>query len=198
MILAFFNAQGLRYVIYFSFFRKTILLASSYMQERFHTASGGMALTHKLNRYKHGGNSMGSINRVFLMGNLTRNPELRKTTSGLTVSDLGLAVSEKYKNKAGEIIETVCFADVVVWGRQAETCGQYLTKGAPVMVEGRLQLDQWQTDKGEKRSRLRVRADRVQFLGRAKNADGAGEAAPKSVAVAVEEAETGGTEAMPF
>ena len=109
---------------------------------------------------------MGSMNRVFLMGNLTRDPEVRKTASGITVTDLGLAVSEKYKNKAGETVESVCFADIVVWGHQAETCKQYLGKGSPVMVEGRLQLDQWQTDAGEKRNRLRVRADRVQFLGR--------------------------------
>ena len=109
---------------------------------------------------------MGSVNRVFLMGNLTRDPALRKTPSGTAVSDLGLAVSEKYRNKSGEMVETTCFADIVVWGRQAEACGQYLAKGAPVMVEGRLQLDQWQTDSGEKRSRLRVRADRVQFLAR--------------------------------
>jgi len=114
---------------------------------------------------------MGAMNRVFLMGNLTRNPELRKTPTGLSVSDLGLAVSEKYRNKAGEMVESVCFADIVVWGKQAETCGQYLTKGAPVMVEGRLQLDQWQTDKGEKRSRLRVRADRIQFLNRSSKAN---------------------------
>ena len=111
---------------------------------------------------------MGAMNRVFLMGNLTRDPELRKTTSGIAVSDLGLAVSEKFRNKAGDLVETTCFADIVVWGRQAETCSQYLTKGAPVIVEGRLQLDQWQTEAGEKRSRLRVRADRVQFLSRGK------------------------------
>jgi len=109
---------------------------------------------------------MGAMNRVFLMGNLTRDPELRKTPSGTAVSDLGLAVNEKYRNKAGEIVESVCFADVVVWGQQAENCGQYLGKGSPVMVEGRLQLDQWKTDSGENRSRLRVRADRIQFLGK--------------------------------
>ena len=109
---------------------------------------------------------MGAMNRVFLMGNLTRAPELRKTPSGIAVSDLGLAVNEKYRNKAGEMVESVCFADIVVWGHQAETCGQYLGKGSPVMVEGRLQLDQWKTDSGENRSRLRVRADRVQFLGK--------------------------------
>ena len=125
---------------------------------------------------------MGSMNRVFLMGNLTRDPALRHTTGGMTVSDLGVAVSDKYRNKAGEMVETTCFADIVVWGRQAEACGQYLTKGSPVVVEGRLQLDQWQTEAGEKRSRLRVRADRVQFLGRPR---GAGEAsADKGVNVA--------------
>ena len=109
---------------------------------------------------------MGAMNRVFLMGNLTRDPAVRRTPSGASVSDLGLAVSEKYRNKAGETVESVCFADIVVWGRQAEACSQYLTKGSPVMVEGRLQLDQWQTESGEKRSRLRIRADRVQFLTR--------------------------------
>lgn len=113
---------------------------------------------------------MSSMNRVFLMGNLTRDPQVRKTPTGFAVSDLGLAVSDKYRNKAGEMVETVCFAEIVVWGRQAESCGQYLKKGSPVMVEGRLQLDQWQTDAGEKRSRLRIRADRVQFLGRPRHA----------------------------
>ncbi|MBA4389005.1 MAG: single-stranded DNA-binding protein [Verrucomicrobia bacterium] len=114
---------------------------------------------------------MGTVNRVFLMGNLTRDPEIRKTPSGTPVSDLGIAVSEKYKNKAGQLVETVCFADIVTWGRQAETCSQYLHKGSPVMVEGRLQLDQWKNDKGEKRSRLRVRADRIQFLSRGRGAN---------------------------
>ncbi len=114
------------------------------------------------------------MNRVFLLGNLTRDPQVRQTPSGQAVTDLGVAVSETYRNKAGELVESVCFADVVVWGRQAETCGQYLKKGAPVIVEGRLQLDQWQTDQGEKRSRLRVRADRVRFLGRGRAADAVG------------------------
>ena len=119
---------------------------------------------------------MGAMNRVFLMGNLTRDPELRKTQSGIAVSDLGMAVSEKYRNKEGAAVETVCFVDVVVWDKQAEACKQYLAKGAPVVVEGRLQLDQWQTDAGERRSRLRVRADRVQFLPRPQaSAKGAGE-----------------------
>ena len=108
---------------------------------------------------------MASFNRVLLMGNLTRNPEIRYTPSGTAVSDLGLAVNESFKNKAGETVEQVCYVDVVVWGRQAETAAEYLHKGSPVFVEGRLQLDQWENQQGEKRSKLRVRADRVQFLG---------------------------------
>lgn len=110
---------------------------------------------------------MSSMNQVFLMGNLTRDPESRSLPSGQTVADLGLAVNETYKTKDGESAERTCFVDVVVWGRQAETCVQYLKKGSPAMIEGRLQLDQWTTDQGEKRSRLRVRANRVQFLGKA-------------------------------
>ncbi len=109
---------------------------------------------------------MGSMNHVFLMGNLTRDPEMRQTASGTAVSDLGLAVNDSYRNKKGEQVERTCFADVVTWGRQAETCVQYLKKGAPVLVEGNLQLDQWKTEQGENRSKLRIRARRVQFLGR--------------------------------
>ena len=107
---------------------------------------------------------MASFNRVMLMGNLTRNPELKYTPSGSAVADLGLAVNESFKNKAGETIEQTCFVDVVAWGRQAETAAEYLKKGSPVFVEGRLQFDQWESQQGEKRSKLRVRAERVQFL----------------------------------
>ena len=107
---------------------------------------------------------MASFNRVMLMGNLTRNPELKYTPSGTAVTDLGLAVNESFKNKAGETVEQTCFVDVVVWGRQAETASEFLTKGSPAFIEGRLQFDQWENQEGEKRSRLRVRAERVQFL----------------------------------
>lgn len=112
---------------------------------------------------------MASMNRVFLAGNITRDPEIRHTQSGTAVSDLGLAVSNNYKNKAGEQVESTCFADVVVWGQQAEACQEYLSKGSPVIVEGQLQLDQWESEKGEKRSKLRVKANRIQFLGRPRN-----------------------------
>jgi single-strand DNA-binding protein len=113
---------------------------------------------------------MANLNKVFLVGNLTRDPEVKYLPSGTAVADLGLAVNETYKNRDGETKESTVFVDVAVWARQAETCGEYLTKGSPVLIEGRLQLDQWETQQGEKRSKLRVRADRVQFLGRPRNA----------------------------
>jgi len=114
---------------------------------------------------------MASLNKVILVGNLTRDPEVRYTPSGQAVADLGLAVSDSYKNKSGEMVETTCFVDIVVWGRQAETAHEYLNKGSPVLVEGRLQLDQWEGKDGEKRSKLRVKADRLQFLGRPRKAE---------------------------
>jgi single-strand DNA-binding protein len=106
-----------------------------------------------------------SLNKVLLMGNLTRDPEVRYTPKGTAVGDLAIAVNDSYKAQDGTIKETVTYIDIEVWGRQAETCKQYLTKGRPVFVEGQLKLDQWETPQGEKKSRLRVRADRVQFLG---------------------------------
>ena len=112
---------------------------------------------------------MANLNRVLLVGGLTRDPEIRYTPSGTAVADLGLAVSDSYRNKAGELVEQVCYVDVVVWGRQAETSGGYLKKGSPVLVEGRLQFDQWENQSGEKRNKLRVRADRVQFLSSRQN-----------------------------
>jgi single-strand DNA-binding protein len=141
---------------------------------------------------------MSAMNRVFLMGNLTRDPQVRHTPGGQVVSDLGLAMSDRYRNKAGEMVETTCFTDIVVWGQQAEACGRCLVKGARVVVEGRLQFDQWQTDSGEKRSRLRVRADRVEFLSRPRQAaeapveGGAAEGAGPAIT------ETTTKDAMPF
>lgn len=108
---------------------------------------------------------MASLNSVILVGNLTRDPELRSIPSGTHVLEMGMAISDNYRNKAGETVESTCFVDVVVWGRQAENCAKYLNKGSPVLVEGRLQYEQWETKEGEKRSRLRVVAFRVQFLG---------------------------------
>ena len=116
---------------------------------------------------------MASLNKVFLMGNLTRDPEVRHTPKGTAVGDLAMAINLTYRAQDGTEKEEVCYVDVVVWGRQAETCRDYLSKGAPIFVEGRLQLDQWEGPEGEKKSRLRVRADRVQFLSRGGSGGGA-------------------------
>ncbi len=113
---------------------------------------------------KEGKKIMSNFNRVVLMGRLTRDPEVKEIAPGRSVADMGLAVTEKYKDKTGEFVEKTCFVDIVAWGRQAETCGEYLKKGSPVLVEGRLQLDQWTNKEGQKRSKHCVKADRVQFL----------------------------------
>ena len=107
---------------------------------------------------------MNGFNRVVLMGRLTRDPQARQLASGITVADLSLAISEVYKKKDGESAEKTCFVDIVAWGRQAETCAQYLKKGSPVLVEGRLQFDRWESPEGQKRSKHKIKADRVQFL----------------------------------
>jgi len=108
---------------------------------------------------------MASFNKVILMGNLTRDPELRQTPSGAKVAELRLAVSETWRDKSGQPKEVTCFVDVVVWEKLAELCQQYLSKGRPVLVEGRLQMDEWKNQQGETRSKLRVRADAVKFVG---------------------------------
>jgi len=107
---------------------------------------------------------MASLNKVILIGNVTRDVELKYIPSGSAVADIGLAINEKYKDKSGEAQESTVFVDVVAWGNQAEICSSYLQKGSLVMVEGSLQLDQWQTKEGEKRSKIRVKAMRVQFM----------------------------------
>lgn len=116
---------------------------------------------------------MASFNKVILMGNLTREPELKTAPSGSKVADLGLAISESWRDKtSGENREVVCFVDVIVWDRLAELCHQYLKKGSPILVEGRLQMDEWKNKDGEKRSKIRVRANTVKFLGSAPKRDG--------------------------
>ncbi len=109
---------------------------------------------------------MAQLNKVYLMGNLTRDPELRRLPSGSAVTELGLALNRTYNGKDGERREEVTYVDVTVWDRQAETCAEYLKKGRPVFVEGYLKMDQWDDKStGEKRSKLKIQADRVQFLG---------------------------------
>jgi len=107
---------------------------------------------------------MVSLNRVLLIGNLTKDPELRYTPSGTPVANLRLAVNSSFKSQSGERKEETCFVTIVVWSRQAELCNQYLKKGRSIFVEGRLLSRSWEAE-GQKRSTMEVRADRVQFLG---------------------------------
>lgn len=109
---------------------------------------------------------MASFNKVMLMGSLTRDPEVKYTPKGTAIANLGLAVNRVYTTESGEQKEEVTFIDIEVWGRQAETAGQYLSKGRPVFIEGRLKLDSWEDkESGQKRNKLKVVAERVQFLG---------------------------------
>jgi single-strand DNA-binding protein len=109
---------------------------------------------------------MSSYNRVTLMGNLTRQPELRKTKTGTPVTELGLALNRVWSGENGEKQEEVTFVDVTVWGRNAENAAQYLQKGRAVLIEGRLQLETWQDKQsGQDRTKLKVVADAIQFLG---------------------------------
>jgi single-strand DNA-binding protein len=108
---------------------------------------------------------MADLNKVFLMGNLTFDPELRRTPSGTAVSELQMVTSRSWTSRDGERREEKLFIDVTVWDRQAENCCQYLKKGSPIHVEGSLKMDTWDDKStGEKRSKIRVHADRVQFL----------------------------------
>jgi single-strand DNA-binding protein len=109
---------------------------------------------------------MASFNKVILVGNLTRDPELRYTPKGTAIAKIGLAVNRVWTNEAGEKKEDVTFVDVDVFGRTAENVGQYMRKGRPILIEGRLKLDQWDDKQtGQKKSKLGVVAEIVQFLG---------------------------------
>ena len=143
---------------------------------------------------------MASLNKVLLIGNLTRPPELRYTPSGTAVADLRLAVNRNYSTQSGEKREETCFLTVVVWGKQAESCGEYLDKGSQVFIEGRLQTRDWESKDGQKRTATEVVAERVQFMSRTK---GAGTGAPAAVTAApafAEEASggSGGEDDVPF
>lgn len=107
---------------------------------------------------------MASLNRVMIAGRLTKKPELRKTPGGVSVTDLLVAINREYTNPQGEKQQEACFVDVVVWGKQAETCQAALDVSSSVLIEGRLQLDVWYSREGDKRCKLRVAAERVQFL----------------------------------
>ena len=107
---------------------------------------------------------MATMNKVFLVGNLTRDPEVSYLPSGKALAKIRLAINNKYKTAAGEERDEICYVNVVVWGKQGEACGQYLSKGSPLLVEGRLKYDEWEKD-GQKHNRLEEVADRTQFIG---------------------------------
>ncbi len=118
---------------------------------------------------------MASFNKVILMGNLTRDPEVRYTPKGSAVTDIGLAVNRVYTPEGGEKREEVTFIDITLWGRTAEIAGEYLKKGRPVLIEGRLQLDTWDDKQsGQKRSKLKVIGETMQLLGGKPGAGGGG------------------------
>ena len=108
---------------------------------------------------------MASYNRVVLLGNLTRDVEVRYLQSGMAVTDMGLAVNDRRKTQDGTWVDEATFVDVTLWGRTAEVAGEYLSKGSPVLIEGRLKLDTWEAD-GQKRSKLKVVGERMQMIGR--------------------------------
>jgi len=118
---------------------------------------------------------MANFNKVILIGNLTKDPELRYTPQGTAVVNLRMATNRRFKDRNGELKDEACFVTVVVWDKQAETCNQYLRKGRPVLIEGRLQSRSWEDSSGQKRNVLEIRAERVQFLGSAP-----GQQAPKA------------------
>jgi single-strand DNA-binding protein len=120
---------------------------------------------------------MASFNRVILVGNLTRDPELRYIPSGTAVTDIGLAVNDRRKNASGEWVDETTFVDVTLWARLAEIAGEYLSKGSPVLIEGRLKLDTWEKD-GKKNSKLRVVGERMQMLGAKGGGSGGGGGRP--------------------
>ncbi len=119
---------------------------------------------------------MASFNRVILLGNVTRDPELRYLQSGMAVTDIGLAVNDRRKSANGEWIEETTFVDVTLWGRTAEVASEYLSKGSPALIEGRLKLDSWEGQDGQKRSKLKVVGEKMQLLGaRGQGGQGGGE-----------------------
>jgi single-strand DNA-binding protein len=127
---------------------------------------------------------MASYNKVILMGNLTRDPELKYLPSGTAIASFGLAVNRVYNDRqSGERKEDVCFVDITAWARQAEVCNEYLRKGSPVFLEGRLNFNSWETDDGQRRSKHSVFVDRFEFVGGRQDGDGGGaydQAAPAS------------------
>lgn len=119
-----------------------------------------------------------NLNKVILVGNVTRDPEVRRIGSGTAVCDIGLAINDRRKGQSGEWVEETTFVDVTLWERTAEVAGEYLTKGSSVLIEGRLKLESWQSKEGEKRTKLKVIAERMQMLGGKGDGGGRGDSNP--------------------
>jgi len=117
---------------------------------------------------------MANYNKVMLIGNLTRDPQLRYTPSQMAVCDFGLAVNRRMRTSGGEQKEEVCFVDITAWGKQAETLSKYVTKGRQLFVEGRLTFDQWETQDGQRRTKLKVTLEGFQFLSSGRGGGGGG------------------------
>ncbi len=141
---------------------------------------------------------MASFNKVILAGNLTRDPELRYTPKGTAIARLGIACNRKWKTETGELKEEVTFVDVDAFGRQAETIGQYLKKGRPILIEGRLKLDQWEDKQsGQKKSKLGVVLESFQFLDSGGGRGEGAPAAPRSSAAPAPASEAADSEPPP-
>ncbi len=145
---------------------------------------------------------MASYNRVMLIGNLTRDIDLRHTPGGTAVTDMGMAVNDRRKNAQGEWVDEVTYVDVTLWGRVAEIAAEYLRKGSPVFIEGRLKLDSWEAE-GQKKYKLRVVGERLQLLGsrsddgnRSGNSGGSASAGRRASDV-YDDSDSGGTDEYP-
>ena len=121
---------------------------------------------------------MANLNRVFLMGNLTRDPELRYTPSGTPICEFGLAVNRRYQTRDGEQRDETCFLDVSMWGKRGVVISEYFQKGRPIFIEGRLKYDSWEGQDGKRKSRLTVVAENFEFVGGRRD-DGGGGGAPQ-------------------
>ena len=138
---------------------------------------------------------MASFNKVILMGNLTRDPDVRVTgATGMKVARIGLAVNERRRDRSGQSVDYPVFVDVDAWDKLAELCGQYLTKGSSILVEGRLQMDTWEKD-GVKHQKLKVRASTIKFLPKGDRLSGG---APKASEPVAAESSEGESSEIPF
>ena len=142
----------------------------------------------------------GNLNKVFLLGNLTRDPELRHTANGSSVASFSVAVNRTYKGSDGDLKKETSYFNIVVWGKLGENCSKYLTKGRPVLVEGRLQNRSWEAEDGTKRYATDIVAEVVQFLGSGSNSAGGGGDNPTYGNAADDGNYTGGgdDDAVPF